>query len=150
MLAWCAFSVLVQVPGVLVDFAKVRVAYARQFQSGPYEDRMHTWQGCPLALNTKAATTAVPAALRQLAGLQPKPAIQGTAGESPSSFSQQFAFGLDFWWVSLFYLDIISGLTSVVIGAALALVTLMTGCALRATLEREGAGARALLSPRIP
>ena len=150
MLAWCAFSVLVQVPGVLVDFAKVRVAYARQFQSGPYEDRMHTWQGCPLALNTKAATAAVPAALRQLAGLQPKPAIQGTAGESPSSFSQQFAFGLDFWWVSLFYLDIISGLTSVVIGAALALVTLMTGCALRATLEREGAGARALLSPRIP
>ena len=107
MLAWCAFSVLVQVPGVLVDFAKVRVAYARQFQSGPYEDRMHRpWQGCPLVLNTKAATTAVPAALRQLAGLQPKPSIQGTAGESPSSFSQQFAFGLDFWWVSLFYLDV--------------------------------------------
>jgi hypothetical protein len=150
ILACCALSVLVQIPGVLVDFAKVRVAYARQFQAGPYEDRMHTWQACPLVLNTRASMTAVPATLRQLAGLQPKPAIQAAAGEGSRSFSQQFAFGLDFWWVSLFYLDIISGLTSVVIGVALALVTLGTGRALRATLGRDDAGAGTLRPPSIP
>ena len=150
LIAWCAFSMLVQIPGVLVDFAKVRVAYARQFQDGPYEDRMHTWQGCPLVLNTRAATSAVPAALRQLAGLQPRPAIEGEAGEGSRGFSQQFAFGLDFWWVSLFYLGVISGLTSMAIGLGLALVTLVTGCALRAALRRDGAGERALRCSTVP
>ena len=150
LVACCALSALVQVPGVLVDFAKVRVAYARQFQAGPYEDRMHTWRACPLALNTRASITAVPATLRQLSGLEPRPLVQDAAGDGSRSFSQQFAFGLDFWWVSLFYLDIISGLTSMVIGAALALVTLVAGLALRATLGRDGAGVKWLRPPRLP
>jgi hypothetical protein len=148
--ACCALSVLVQVPGVLVDFAKVRVDYARQFQAGSYEDRMHTWQACPLALNTRAAITAVPAAARQLAGLQQRPDIQGAAGDGSRSFSQQFAFGLDFWWVSLFYLGIISASISVAIGAVLTLVALVTGLALRATLRRDAAAAGTLLPSSIP
>lgn len=146
----CAISVLVQIPGVLVDFAKVRVAYARQFRSGPYENRMHAWQSCPLVLNTRAAVSAVPSAARQLAGLQPKPAIQGAADDGTRRFSHQFAAGLDFWWVSLFYLDIISGVTSVAIGVALAFVALVTGCAIRATLGQDDSGAVELLPSRIP
>jgi len=144
LIAWCAVSVLVQFPGVLVDFSKVRMAYAHQVQAGPYENRMHTWTASPLVLNARAAASAVPAALRQLAGLQPRPAIREAGGEDPRGFSQQFAFGLDFWWVSLFYLGVISGPTSIAIGVLLALTTLVTGCALRAALGREDAEARAL------
>jgi hypothetical protein len=133
----CAVSVLVQVPGVLVDFAKVRVSFARQFQAGPYEERMHTWEACPLVLNAKAAAAAIPATARHLAGLEPRPPVGGTAGEASRDFSQQFAFSLDFWWVYLFYLGVISGSISITTGGVLILVILAIAALLRAALRRQ-------------
>jgi hypothetical protein len=134
--AWCAISVLVQMPGVLVDFAKVRVAYARQFQDAPYEARMHTWEGCPLVLNTKAAAAAVPATVRHLTGLEPKPVIDQRPEAHLAGVSEQLAFSVDFWWVSLFYLGVVPGAVSMLTGAVLLLVAGLAGAVLWAALRR--------------
>jgi len=120
VVALCVLSAAVQLPGVLVDFAKVRVAFARQAGSGTYESRMHEWPSCPLVLNAEAAAAAVPVVARHLAGLDPRPALAAQAGDR--DFSQQFAFSLDFWWVHLFYLRVISARSALIIGLGLAAV----------------------------
>lgn len=119
LVAWCVVSTAVQVPGVLVDFAKVRVAYARQHQTSPYEARMHTWEGCPLVLNARASARAVPMTLRHLAGVEPKPVFEHAAGVDARDFSQQFAYSLDFWWIYLFYLGAIPAWLSLAVGVGL-------------------------------
>jgi hypothetical protein len=114
LVAFCVASAIVQLPGVLVDFAKVRVAYARQFDSGTYEDRMNSWTACPLVLNTRAAAAAVPVVLRHLTGVEARPAIDRSEKvRGARDFSQQFAFSLDFWWLYLFYLGAIPAWVSV-------------------------------------
>ena len=104
-------------PGVLVDFAKVRVAYARQFDRGTYEERMNSWEACPLVLNTRAAVAAVPVVVGHLTGLEARPAIDWSATTAGArDFSQQFAFSLDFWWIYLFYLGAVPAWLACAIG----------------------------------
>jgi hypothetical protein len=100
----CLLSVAVQFPGVLVDFSKVSVAWAREYPRGAIPDRRVVWSASPLLLNTRAALDAIPRNARYLAGTLRPPRVAVTAGEASRDFSLQFAFSLDFWWLYLFYL----------------------------------------------
>ncbi|HUF48518.1 MAG TPA: hypothetical protein VMM93_11935 [Vicinamibacterales bacterium] len=97
-------GLLVQVPGVLVDFNKAQLAFARSRADYSIALTRYTWDGAPLSLNTRVALVAVPENARYLAGLDTPPVAAATSDESDRGFSQQFAFSLDFWWLYLFYL----------------------------------------------
>ena len=106
-------SVLVQVPGVVVDYAKVRVERARAGETVAQDPR---WSGCALLLNTRATLTLVPNALRQFAGLEPRPAIDPQASE----LSDALSVSPDFWWLYLWYLNRLNRVAALGIAAILA------------------------------
>ena len=134
-----AVGVIVQLPGVLVDYAKVSQARATTEGGLSTEDRQWAWEASPLVLNTRAAMDAVPANLRYVLGWAPIPAVRAAAGAEDQSFSQQFAFSLDFWWLYLFYMGALSGVGVVaMIGAGLVVVA-WSGLAL--VRARRAAGA---------
>jgi hypothetical protein len=106
-------SVLIQLPGVLVDFSKVGAARV----IGPRTElqRQWTWEASGLAINTRASIVAVPENLKRLVNGE-RPPIK--PGESETrDFSDQFASSLDFWWVYLFYLKVVSGPVALALGA---------------------------------
>lgn len=98
-------SIVVQVPGVLVDFSRVNFTPEHAYLTR--EDRLWTWQGSALRLNARAAASLVPSNMRYLAGVDPRPRI-APAPARARSFSEQFAFSLDFWWLYLFYAGVLS------------------------------------------
>ncbi len=102
-----ALSVIVQLPGVLVDYSKVSVAFANQSAGVTPRARLFSWAAAPMVLNTKAALTAAPLNVSYLSGRTPRPAIDRSAGPDRRDFAQQFAFSFDFWWLYLFYLGAI-------------------------------------------
>jgi hypothetical protein len=123
----CALSALVQAPGVLVDFSKVSVAWARQYSAASLPDRRVEWSACPMLLNARAAVDAAPRNLRYLMGAEtpPRPAL--SKSDADRDFSQQFAFSLDFWWLYLFYLGawgagaaLLAGLAPLAVAAVMA------------------------------
>jgi len=121
---------LLQVPGVLVDYSKVSVDWAR---GATREDVVHrNWipAASPLVLNARAAGPAVSRNLAYLTGREPVPRVAATSGADDREFSQQFAFSLDFWWLYLVYLRALSVRAALAIAAALAAAA--TGCALMA------------------
>lgn len=97
-------GVLVQVPGVLVDFSKAQRTYASTRANYSIDLTRYTWEAAPLTLNTKTAIEAVPTNVRYVLGLEAVPAVNQTGAEGQRDFSQQFAFSLDFWWLYAFYL----------------------------------------------
>ncbi|HTK28844.1 MAG TPA: hypothetical protein VL309_04805 [Vicinamibacterales bacterium] len=108
-----ALSVAVQVPGVLVDFSKVGAARV----IGPHTeaDRQWTWGASCLVINTRASIAAVPDNARRLATGRRPPVKHGTAGTR--DFSDQFEFSLDFWWLYLYYLRVVSAPVALLLGA---------------------------------
>jgi 4-amino-4-deoxy-L-arabinose transferase-like glycosyltransferase len=104
VLALAAVGVAVQLPGVLVDFNKAQLAFARSRPDYSIALTRYTWAGAPLVLNARAAITAVPENVSYLTGRRTPPNASLTSDESDRGFSQQFAFSLDFWWLYLFYL----------------------------------------------
>jgi hypothetical protein len=92
-------------PGVLVDFSKIGVERAREIGAVTAEQRMHDWSRAPLVENLRASVEAVPRNVRYLAGWERPPAI--ARGGDGSELGQQLAFGLDFWWLSAFYLGLV-------------------------------------------
>lgn len=98
-----AVSVLVQLPGVMVDFSKTQRAYAASRPDYSIALSRYTWEASPLVLNTKAAIRGIRENLSYLAG-QPLPSLPQFSDETDRDFSQQFAFSLDFWWLYLVYL----------------------------------------------
>ncbi len=106
-------SVLVQIPGVLVDFSKV--GSARRIGPRTQTERQWTWGTSALTLNTRASLVAIPENVRRLAtGARPpvKPGQSDTR-----DFGDQFTFSLDFWWVYLFYLGAVSAPVALALGA---------------------------------
>jgi hypothetical protein len=97
-------GIVVQLPGVLMDYAKVSQAAAAARGGFSTAERQWAWEAAPLVLNAAATLDAVPANVRYVMGLAPIPAV-GTAPDADDrGFSQQFAFSLDFWWLYLFYM----------------------------------------------
>jgi hypothetical protein len=113
--ALVVLSMLVQVPGVLVDFSKV--GFTPEDAQLTWEQRRWTWEGSALRLNGRASMTAIPTNFRYLARIEPPPAVKPAHGDA-RDYSEQYAFSLDFWWVYLFYLRVISAPVALALGAA--------------------------------
>lgn len=127
-------SVVVQVPGVLVDFSKVGAARVIGVRT-PLE-RQWTWDASGLVINARAAMHAVPGNIeRLLTGTRP-PVVAGDA--ATRDFSDQFAYSLDFWWVYLFYLRVLPGPAALACGALLGLVVLAGAWRLRRAVREAG------------
>jgi hypothetical protein len=99
-----SIGIIVQLPGVMVDYAKVSQARAGELTLA---DRQWNWEASPLALNARAMATAVPDNFGYVTGLSPVPRIARPSSGDDRTFSQQFAFSLDFWWLYLFYLGLL-------------------------------------------
>jgi hypothetical protein len=97
-------GVMVQLPGVFVDYAKVSQAAGRSFT--PMERQWHL-QTTPLVMNSRALAAALPDNIDYVTGVRSVPKISVPAGAEDRGFSQQFAFSLDFWWLYLFYLGLL-------------------------------------------
>ncbi len=97
-------STLIQIPGVLVDFSKV--GHTEEIGYRSFELRRWDWQYSALVLNAEAALNAVPRNVRHLVGTEMRPEIKAVEGEA-RDFSSQFAYSLDFWWMYLFYLELV-------------------------------------------
>ena len=109
-----AVSIAVQIPGVLVDYSKVRQDRADAGETVAQDLR---WSGMPLRLNTEAVLTVFPRTVRHLIGAAPRPQIR----QDDPALSRALSGGLDLWWVHLFYLGMIGGTTAIAIGGSLAL-----------------------------
>ncbi len=105
-------SIVVQLPGVLVDFSKVGAS--RVIGARTQAERQWTWDASGLVINTRASLAAVPENAGRLATGE-RPAVK--AGEATTrDFSDQFAFSLDFWWMYLFYLGALPAMAAVACG----------------------------------
>jgi len=108
-----AISLAVQVPGVLVDYAKVRVDRAVAGETVAQDTR---WVGMPLLLNARATMTNGARAVRFLAGAEAAPRVDAAG----APLSQALSFSLDLWWLYLAYLGVIGRETAVAIAFCLA------------------------------
>jgi hypothetical protein len=98
----------VQLPGVLIDYAKVSQAVGSAQQPFSTEERQWRWDAAPLVLNSRALVRAWPDNIDYLLGRRQPPPLAAPVGEGDRSFSQQFSFSLDLWWLYLFYLHVLS------------------------------------------
>ncbi len=102
-----AIGALVQLPGVLVDYAKVSQAATANRDGFSTLERQWSWEAAPLVLNARAAAEAVPANVNYVLGRAAVPRVNAPASAEDRSFSQQFGFSLDFWWLYLFYMGVL-------------------------------------------
>lgn len=121
-----AVGVIVQVPGVLVDYAKVSQAVGAVRTPFTTEERQSLWDAAPLVLNTRALVRALPDNVAYVLGRRSPPPIASAGGEGDRGFSQQFSFSFDLWWLYLFYLGALPrvGVLAVLLAFAAAIVWL--------------------------
>ena len=100
-------GIVIQMPGVLVDYAKVSQSVARVQGGFTTAARQWDWRASALFLNGRALMTAVPDNVTYVFGRRTPPVIPPPASDIDRGFSQQFAFSLDFWWLYLFYLRVL-------------------------------------------
>ncbi len=128
VLAVGAVSVLVQGPGVLVDFSKVGLDYARARNAGLHA-RLYGWEGSSLVLDTQAALAAVPVSFgHMIRGDRPADARAPLEEDQAiSEISQRLSFSLDFWWVYLYFLGAIPAPAALLAGAVLFITAAAVG-----------------------
>ncbi len=110
--ALCVLSAVVQAPGVLVDYAKVSVANAREYGAPTESERIGDWSTSPLVLNSRAAMDSTPRNVRWLLGTAALPPLE--AGDD-RDFSQRFSYSLDFWWLYLMFMRTIGHATAIAV-----------------------------------
>ena len=132
-----ALSVVVQLPGVVVDFSKVSVAHARA--SGEYsrDAKIYNWRESGLVLDARAAIAAVPVNVRYLVRGERPPVETLPANKDDGDFSQRFEFSLDFWWLYLYYLGAISPPVAVGLGAMPLLIAFGCGVRIRQLMHAD-------------
>jgi hypothetical protein len=108
-------SVAVQVPGVVVDYSKVRMERAAAGETQA-EDMRYT--SAPLLLNARASVTAVSTTVRVLVGADPRPGISLAGPDLGAALS----FSPDVWWLYLYYLGLVPAWLAMLIPASLAIV----------------------------
>lgn len=108
VLVVAGLGVVLQIPGVVVDYAKVSQGAAITRGGFTTEQRQWDWRAAPIVLNTQALVDAVPANLAYVSGRRPAPSVGAIARDDDRGFSQQLAFSLDFWWLYLFYVHALS------------------------------------------
>jgi hypothetical protein len=137
LIAALSLGVLVQAPGVLVDFAKVGESRATQTGES-HVQRTSSWHAAPLILNARAAIAAVPINVAYLVDGRPPAAVRPAGAPDDRSFSRQFAFSLDLWWLYLFHMGVVSAPAAVLLGVMPWLVAAILGLALRRVLHQCG------------
>jgi hypothetical protein len=137
LIAGLAFSVLAQAPGVLVDFSKVGEVHATTTGES-HTRRTSSWHSASLVLNARAAIAAVPINVTSLIEGSPPGAVQPAGGLDDRSFSRQFAFSFDLWWLYLFHMRVVSAPVAVCLGIMPWLVAVTLGFALRRALLKCG------------
>ncbi len=100
-------GLVLQMPGVLIDYAKVSQAAGVAQRPFTTEERQWRWEASPLVMNTRALVRALPENAGYVVGRRTIPAVTGAANEGDHSFSQQFNFSLDLWWLYLHYLEVL-------------------------------------------
>jgi hypothetical protein len=125
LMSFAIISAIIQVPGVIVDYAKVSQEFARRATVDERLERQYRWSSSGLVLNAEAAYRAVPQNIRYLTGAARPPAVSPADSSSGHGFSQQFSFSLDFWWLYLFYFGFISARAAVSLGTILAAAGIM-------------------------
>jgi hypothetical protein len=110
--ALCVLSAVVQAPSVLVDYAKVSVANARENGAPTKSERIGDWNTSPLVLNSRAAMDLTPRNVRWLLGTAALPPL---AGGDDRDFSQRFSYSLDFWWLYLMFMRTIGHATAIAV-----------------------------------
>ncbi len=121
-----ALSVVIQLPGVVVDFSKVSIAYARAKGDYSRDAKIDNWHESSLVLDTRAAISAVPRNVRHLVLGERPPVETRRADQDDRELSQRLAFSLDFWWLYLYYLGAISASAAAALGATPLVVALLT------------------------
>ncbi|MCC7007873.1 MAG: hypothetical protein IT184_03580 [Acidobacteria bacterium] len=136
LIAVIGVGAVVQLPGVVVDYAKVSEDAARRATPFTTEERQWDWRASSLVLGARAAVRAVPANVRYLTGRETPPPVVGPRDDEDRSFSRQFAFSLDFWWMYLYYLGAIPRGAVAAIAAAFLAAILAIARRLRAEARR--------------
>jgi hypothetical protein len=128
-------SVAVQIPGVLVDYSKVREARAAEGDTVAQDMR---WSGMPLRLNALAVARAIPRTIRHLSGREQPPSVRA---DDPA-LSRALSFSLDLWWLHLFYLGVLGPFTALMIGGMIGVAAVLAIVrALRLARDTAAAGA---------
>jgi len=108
-----ALSVVVQLPPVLVEISRARIASGKP--SRP--EQILEWNSSPLVVTTRRAIVAVPENIAYLSGAPPPSSPRPTG----TSLGARVAFSLDFWWLYLVYLRAISLRVAILVVAAMTL-----------------------------
>jgi hypothetical protein len=124
-LAIAIVSVAVQLPGVLVDYSKIRMARAAAGETVAQDMR---WSAMPLLLNARALRTNGGHAVRFLAGQEAPPPIEPRSG----SLSMALSSSLDLWWLSLAMVGAIGRASAVGIAIVIAAAGAFSLCRARA------------------
>jgi hypothetical protein len=127
-----------QLPGVLVDYAKVSQSVSTAATPFTTEQRQWDSAAAPLVLNTRALVRAMPVNVDYVLGRRRPPLIVQPSGEADRSFSQQFSFSLDLWWLYLFYLGAIPSWALAAIVGGFAAVLAALGSRLDAEINEPG------------
>jgi hypothetical protein len=122
-------AALLQLPGVVVDYSKVSIEWARASTKAEIDERNWHLASSPLVLDARAGLRAAPANLAYLTGRRPPP-VETVAATDSRDFAQQLSFSLDFWWMYLFYLRAIGARAAILAGGGLMLAAAV--CGLRA------------------
>ncbi|PYR72516.1 MAG: hypothetical protein DMF86_23325 [Acidobacteria bacterium] len=126
-------AAMLQLPGVLVDYSKVSLDWARAATGRAVEQRNWRFASSPLVLNARAARRAVPENAAYLTGRRPMPDAPAIGDRDDRGFAQRFSFSLDFWWLYLVYLRVLRASTALILAGALALVAVGAAAAARMT-----------------
>lgn len=111
-----AVGALVQLPGFLQDYGKTSAGAATALETTAQRAPWR-WDVSPLAVNTRALLTAVPANVSYVTGRVAPPTIERPLDNDDREFSGRLSFSLNLWWMYLFYLGVLppAGLAVVVL-----------------------------------
>ena len=118
----CVIAAVLQLPGVLVDYAKVSIDWARAHSSAEVAERTRHFSSSPFVLDTKAAIAAAPANIAYVTGTRPPPLVRPTSTAGDRDFAQRLSFSFDFWWLYLVYLGALRPVAALAIALALCAV----------------------------
>jgi hypothetical protein len=110
--ALIVLSVGIQLPGVLVDYSKVRMSRAMEHGTMSHDQ---AWPESPLMLNARTAIANAPGVLAHLTRRESVPRITMRELANPSGLP----FGFDFWWLYLAYAGVIGSGTAFAIAVGL-------------------------------
>jgi len=129
-------AAVLQLPGVLVDYSRVSVDWARHAAHDDIVGRNWRLASSPLVLNGRRTVPALVENARFMIGRQPIPAAPVPSGPEDREFAQRFSFSLDFWWLYLVYLGVLRPVSGLVIAGAFVSVAAASACALWAEASR--------------